>query len=99
MSEITKEMAVVIARKLGAEIRPRKAHDLAIVRHDGKVVAMFGIRRGSRKGAGHDHVPGAIFASVYLTKQLGLCPYEQKHWLAIMARKNLLWTSLRTSAW
>jgi hypothetical protein len=33
-------------------------HQLAIIEYEGKRIAQFGIRRGSRRDQGHDHVPG-----------------------------------------
>lgn len=46
MATITKELAIKIAKKLGAEIQNRGgAHDLAKVYYKGKLIAHFGIRR------------------------------------------------------
>lgn len=44
MSNITKEHALNIARKLNAEIvkRKNKAHDMAYIYYQGKIIAFFG---------------------------------------------------------
>ena len=62
MAIITKELALKIVKKLKAKVVTRaKPHDIALVDHEGKMVASFGIRRGSRKDQGHDHIPHQIF--------------------------------------
>jgi hypothetical protein len=61
---ITRELADKIAKKLRAQIRSKgKAHDYALVYHGGKLIASFGIRQGSKKSLGHDHVPGRLYIS------------------------------------
>lgn len=86
---ITKELAQRIARKLKAKItKKKKAHDLAQVFHEGKMVAWFGIRRGSRKDQGHDHVPGQLFVRTHEAKLLGECPLSREDWIRIMVDKG-----------
>jgi len=91
MAAITKELAIKIAKKLGAEIQKREgAHDLAKVHHKGKLIAHFGIRRGSRKDLGHDHIPEAIHIRTGQAKLLGLCPMLKDDWIKIMSEKGKL---------
>ena len=92
MSNITKEHALNIARKLNAEIvkRKNKAHDMAYIYYRGKVIALFGIRRGSSKNLGHDHIPGQIYLSPHNTRLLGECPYQKRDWLNNMKDKCLI---------
>jgi len=45
MAIITKELALKIVKKLKAKVVTRaKPHDIALVNHEGKIVAQFGIR-------------------------------------------------------
>lgn len=68
---ITKELAEKIAIKLGAKRTPAGAHDIAAVYHDGVLIAKFGIRRGSEKDKGHDHIPEESFVGPSFAKLLG----------------------------
>ena len=92
MAAITKELALKIAKKLGAKIdrSAGKAHDLAMVYHDGDLVAQFGIRRGSRKDAGHGHIPRDLRIRPREARLLAQCPLTREGWLAILAEKGLL---------
>jgi hypothetical protein len=91
---LTKEHAEKIAAKLEAQIdRSRKAHDLAAVYYEGKVIAFFGIRRGSRKNAGHDHIPRSIYFSARKCLDLANCPVSKADWLASMKELGKLPTS------
>jgi len=91
MPEITKELALKIAKKLNAEIVIREgAHDIALVRHEGKLVAQFGIRRGSKKDAGHDHVPEQIFLRPRQARLLGQCPLSREEWVRILTDKGMI---------
>lgn len=88
---ITKELALKIAKKLKADItRGVGAHDLAEVWHDGILVASFGIRRGSEKDQGHDHVPEEIFVNAHFSKQLGQCPKSREQWIEALTKKGLI---------
>jgi hypothetical protein len=87
---VTKQLAQAIAKKLGAVIkeRPGKAHDLAEVYHEGRLVAHFGLRRGSNRELGHDHVPGQIFVGPRQARLLGQCPLSRDEWITILAEKG-----------
>ncbi|MBM4027621.1 MAG: hypothetical protein FJ280_19790 [Planctomycetes bacterium] len=91
MPQITRELALKIAKKLHAEIVERGgAHDIALVRHEGKLIAQFGIRRGSNKEAGHDHVPEQIFLRARQARLLGQCPLSREEWVKIVAEKGMI---------
>lgn len=89
---ITKELAEQIVRKLGATIDMRKGrpHDLAKVWEGGLLVAMFGIRRGSSKDQGHDHIPDLLHIRPNEAKNLGLCPMSREEWIERLREKGLL---------
>ena len=92
MAVISKQLASRIAKKLRATVRKRsgKAHDLALVYHEGKLIATFGIRRGSRKNLGRDHVPRQLHLRASQARLLGQCPLQREDWIAILAEKGLL---------
>lgn len=89
---ITQELAHRIVKKLRAEIdeRPGKAHALAQVWVEGRLVATFGLRRGSNKEQGHDHVPGALYVSPNEARQLGLCPMSRDQWIERLRDKEMI---------
>ena len=91
MALLTKEHARAIAAKLGAEVRSkRKAHDLAVIYEDGMRIAQFGIRRGSQKNLGHDHLPHGLHLSPRQCLDLARCPMTREQWIARLREKGLL---------
>ncbi len=89
MAIITKQLALEIAKKLKAEIvKQTKGHDIAVVYHEGKLIANFGIRRGSSRDLGHDHVPPQIFLGPKDARLLGQCPLSREDWLKIVKEKG-----------
>lgn len=89
---ITKEHAIQIARKLGAQLRPgrRKAHDLYAVYHEGRRIAQFGIRRGSEKDKGHGHIPSQVFLSPHNALRLALCSMSAEDWLQVLRDRGMI---------
>ena len=88
---ITKQDADAIASKLKATVQKKgKAHDLAQIIHNGKIIAQFGIRRGSRKDAGHGHIPRDIYLNHKKCSDLASCTFSRDAWLQNMADKGLL---------
>ena len=91
MANITKELALKIVKKLDAQtVKSTKAHDLVVVSHQGKFITSFGIRRGSNKNLGHDHIPHQIFVSPRDAKLLGQCPLSREQWLKIIVEKGMV---------
>ncbi len=79
MPPITKDHAKKIAKKLKAVIdQSPKAHDLACTCHGGRLIATFGIRRGSRKSLGHGHIPEDLQLSPHDTLRLANCPMSRE---------------------
>ena len=88
---ITKEHAQRIAKKLKATIRTRRGpHDIAVIEHNNKHVLQFGIRRGSRKDQGHDHIPGDIHLSPHESLLLAQCPLSREDWIQKMKQKGVI---------
>lgn len=90
MAQITKQHALAIAKKLKAVIREEKAHAYADIFHDNKLIAWFGIRRGSQKDLGHDHIPRDLHVNSHQARLLAACALTRDQWLKIFAEKNLL---------
>lgn len=92
MPIITKELAQNIVKKLKARVqkRPGRPHDLACVFEDDRLIAQFGLRRGSKKNLGHDHIPDQIFVLPREAKLLGQCPLTRDEWIEILANKGLI---------
>lgn len=87
---ITKTHAELIAKKLEAELKQRSGHELAIVRYNGRAIAHFGIRRGSRKDQGHDHIPGQIHLGDHDCLELGRCSMTREQWIERLKEKGLI---------
>lgn len=87
---ITKELAEKIAVKLHAQKTKTGAHDWYTVSFNGQIVASFGIRHGSRKDSGHDHLPDAIHFGPSKARRLGQCSISEKQWLESLRERNLL---------
>ena len=87
---ITKELAIKIAQKLGAVMTKKGAHKIAAIYHDGILVASFGIRHGSEKDKGHDHIPGEIFVGPGFAKLLGQCPKSRQDWVRELQDKGII---------
>jgi hypothetical protein len=92
-TQITSELAHKIVSKLEAvkENAQRGApHDLYVVYEKGAAVALFGIRRGSQKNLGHDHIPKQIHVNAFKAKQLANCPMSRDQWIEELKNKGLL---------
>jgi hypothetical protein len=90
MAIINKELAIKIAEKLGAEYEEKTRHTLAVIKHNGIIVAHFGIRRGSDKDLGHDYVPEQIHLSTGKAKILAQCRMTPEQWIAELARQGYI---------
>ena len=90
-TQITKELAKKIAKKLKAEkAATGRAHDLMVVKHNGVVVTSFNIRHGSRKNLGHDHIPDDLKVGPHFTKELGQCSKDRKDWIEKLKQRHII---------
>ncbi|MGD0898553.1 MAG: hypothetical protein ABR915_12000 [Thermoguttaceae bacterium] len=89
-NQITKELALKIVAKLGAEkvAAPNAAHDPYEVYHEGKLVAQFGIRHSSQKNKGHDYIPGELGVGTRFAKELGWCPKSRDDYLVAIGEMD-----------
>ena len=91
-TQITKELAIAIAKKLKAVLHSKKGrpHDLYVVHYKGKFITQFGIRRASQKDKGHDYIPAQIYLSAHKAKLLGQCPFLYEDWVEEMKEKGII---------
>ena len=85
---LTKDQAEAIARKLKAVMVPDRKHDIAAIKYDGKTIAQFGIRRGSRRDQSHDYIPGQIHVTRQQATLLAQCPMSYEEWITVMKQKG-----------
>lgn len=87
---LTKQHAKEIARKLEAIIGTSKAHTIASIYVEGILVASFGIRHGSRRDQGHDHIPKDIHFSPNKTRKLAECKITREEWIKELQERGLI---------
>jgi hypothetical protein len=91
MASITKEHARKLVRKLKATIDTKsKAHDLALVYHNGVIIATFGIRRGSNNNLPHGHIPNALHLNARDTLLLANCPMPVEEWVRRLTEAGVI---------
>lgn len=86
---LTQTDAHQIAKKLGAQIQPRRKHDVAVFRHKGKFIAQFGIRRAS-KDVGHDYIPKELHLSAQQRRDLRDCPLSLEGYVKLLESKGIV---------
>lgn len=86
---IDQECANAIARKLDAEQKTGRRHDLVVVRYKGKHVIQFGIRRGSRS-LPHPHIARQLHISQHDTEDLARCPMSADEYFRVLREKGYL---------
>ena len=86
---LTQDDAQGIARKLNAEFRQGRRHELAVFRYKGKYIAQFGISRGS-KPQPHDYVARQLFLSRGQCREFLDCSMTLDDYVEMLRRKGLL---------
>ncbi len=86
---IDKKDAESIAAKLAAKRRQGRKHEQILVWHDEKLVARYGIRRGSGSPS-HVYVPRELHISAQQAQELADCPMSAEQYFDILAEKGLL---------
>ena len=89
MRTLTSREAQQIASKLEAEIKEGRGHARALIRWQGRIVASYGIRRGSRETS-HDYVPKQIFLTFRETLDLARCPLTKEGYFEILRQRGKL---------
>lgn len=89
MSMFTQKEAEAIAKKLRATIEKGRKHDQVFIRYQEKIVARYGLRRGS-KPMGHDYIPQQIFLTTRQTLELARCPLSAQEYFDILRTSGKL---------
>jgi hypothetical protein len=87
---LTRDDAEKIAAKLKGNKRSGAKHEIIRLVYEGKLIAQFGIRRGSRKGQGHDFIPGRIHLNMHDTLSLAQCTFSYEDWIQRMKDKGVI---------
>lgn len=90
MAKITKEHAQKAVTKLSATIKSGAKHEIAKIFHDNKLIAQFGICRGSKKDIPHDYVPEQLHLTKAQFMELVLCRISQSEWIALLIQKGIV---------
>ncbi len=78
-----------IATKLQAQRATGRRHDLVKIHLGGKLVAQYGIRRGSGE-LSHDYIPRQIHLSPRQTHDLSACTLSRDEYFEILRGKGLV---------
>jgi hypothetical protein len=89
MTQITKELAVKICKKLQATLLSKGAHEHWGVFHEDKLIGTFGIRHGSEKDQSHDHIPKNLNLPTHFTRELGICTKSRDEYIEYLRDKGL----------
>jgi hypothetical protein len=89
MRTLTSKEAEEIATKLNAEIQEGRGHKRVLIRWQGRVVASYGIRRGSRETS-HDYIPRQIFLTFRETLDLARCPLSSSQYFELLRSRGRL---------
>ena len=87
---ITKDAAEKIVGKLGAVVESGAKHDLAKIYHEGREIAQFGVRRGSKRGTPHTDLPGQLYVGKRDCLRLAQCSPSREGWVEIPRSKGLI---------
>lgn len=77
--------AEAIAKKLNAEIDEKKRHRFVKIFYQGRLVAGYGIPRGSKKEHGLGHVPRELGITPHQTAELAACTMTAQQYFDIVA--------------
>lgn len=86
--DFSQKDAIKIAKKLGANFRKRK-HNRAVIRHEGKLVASYGISNNSRD-RGHDYIPKQLDLTKDQTRDLADCKFSAEDYFETLREKKQL---------
>lgn len=89
-SPLTKDLAEKVVKKLGGVVRQGRKHDIVQVYHAGKLVAFFGLRRGSDRSMLHNYISSQLYVSQNQAYLLGLCPMTREQWIEVLRAKGKL---------
>ena len=91
-SRIQRREALIIAKKLGAQIKDGAKHTRALVYWNGVLIAAFGIGHGRKSG--NWHIPGQLFVSETDALAIAGCSMKGDDYFDLLASKGKLPTNL-----
>lgn len=87
MARLTTDHAEKIAGKLGIRPERGRKHDHVYIRWEGRIIASYGIRRGSRQLA-HDYVAEQIFLTPREAINLARCPMSRDEYFEVLRTRG-----------
>ncbi len=81
--------AASIARKPDAKIEKKRKYDSAIIRHEGQIIARYGIRRSSHD-VSHSYVPRQIHVSPAEAESLARCSLGKDDYFNILREHGVI---------
>jgi hypothetical protein len=86
---LTQTDAIAIAKKLEAEIKPGRKHDLVKIRLEGKYVGQFGIQRCSKEKP-HNYIAKQMFITSGQCREFRDCSLSVKDYIELLRAKSAL---------
>ncbi len=80
--------AVKIAKKLQAEIENGTKHEIAFISYNGKEIAHYGIRRGSK--VSHSYIPKQLYISETEAVAMASCTMSRDQYIKKMKLKGII---------
>ena len=90
MPRFTKRDAEAIARKLNAQVRVGRRHDLVRVFDSDRLVATYGISRSSRVDKGYDYLPAQLHLSSGECEELRKCTLSTEEYLRRLRERGVV---------
>lgn len=87
---IGKDEAERIAKKLDAEIEEKPKHKQVIIRHEGQAVALYGIRRASKRDTSHSYVSKQIHVTQAQAESLARCSLSKDDYFNILRERKII---------
>jgi hypothetical protein len=90
MATITKDHAIAIAKKLQGTLKTGAKHDRVQIYHEDRLIAQYGIRRGSKKDSPHPYIPSQLSVSKPECYRLASCDLSREAWIEKLRDKGLV---------
>jgi hypothetical protein len=84
---LTQKEAVQIAKKLKAEIKLGRKHDIVIIRLEGIYVGQFNIQRSSKEKS-HDYISHQMLITAKQCREFHQCSISVEGYIEILRSKN-----------
>lgn len=86
---LTQKDAEHIAKKLLADVRPGRRHDIVVFRYEGRYIAQFGIQRSSKEKS-HDYISRQLFLTAKQCRELHECSLSLEQYVELLRAKGYL---------